>query len=83
MLTLPSTQPNGFTTQNLQNDISTFTPGSVNQWWTQTSQSSSDSLLDQPLIVVAFIIAIALGISTAAVTLSKRRKTSHSVTVPK
>ena len=74
MLTLPPVRPNGFTTQDLLNDVSTFTPDSVNQWWTQASPSSSTSFLDEPLIVVALVIAITLGISVPIVTISKRGK---------
>jgi hypothetical protein len=74
VLTLPAVQPSGFTTQELQNDVSTFTPSSVNQWWAQASQSSSNSLLDQPLIVVVIVIAIVLGIALPAQAISRRRK---------
>ena len=74
MLTLPPVQQSGFTTQDLQNDVSTFNPDSVNQWWTQTSQSSSFSFLDQPLIIMALVIAVTLGIALPIVAISNRRK---------
>jgi hypothetical protein len=83
MLTLPPMKQSGFTSQELQNDVSTFTQNSVNQWWSQTSQSSPDSLLNQPIILAGFIVAIAIGISVAATTLSKRRKNFSPVTKPK
>ncbi len=74
MLTLPPKQQSGFTKQELQNDVSTFNSDSVNQWWTQASQSSTNSFIDQPVIVMALVIAIVLGISLPASAISKRRK---------
>ena len=74
MLTLPPTQQNGFASSDLQKDVSTFNSASVNQWWTQTTQSSSNNLLDQPVIIFAIIVAIALGIAVPATAISKRRK---------
>ncbi|MGD0451412.1 MAG: zinc-ribbon domain-containing protein [Candidatus Bathyarchaeia archaeon] len=73
LLTLPPKQQSGFTTQELQNDVSTFNPDSVNQWWAQAAQLSSSSLLDQPLIVMVLVIAITLLIAAPIVTISKRR----------
>jgi hypothetical protein len=77
MLMLPVVQPSGFTTQDLQNDVSTFTPGSVNQWWTQTI-SPSNSILNQPVILVVFVIVIAVGIVIPLVAVNKRRRQGHS-----
>lgn len=74
MLTLPPAQKNGFTSSDLQNDVSSFNSASLNQWWTQTAQSSSNNLLDQPIIAFAIITAIALGIAVPATAISKSRK---------
>jgi hypothetical protein len=80
MLTLPPAQQNGFTSSELQNDISSFNSASVNQWWTQTAQSSSNSLLDDPVIVFVIIVAIALGIAIPAEMISKRRRKGRAQT---
>ena len=80
MLTLPPVQQSGFTTQDLQNDLSTFNPASVNQWWTQATQSSSNNLLGQPEIVFVIITVIALGIAVPATAISKRRKKEQTKT---
>jgi hypothetical protein len=76
MLTLPSGQQSGFTEQNLQSDISTFNPASVNQWWTQTTANTSplSELIDQPILLVVLVVAIAIVIVAIAVIIAKRRK---------
>ncbi len=77
VLELPAVQTNGFTTQDLQNDVSTFTPESVNQWWTQTI-SPSNSIQNQTIILVFFASVIAVGIVIPVVAINKRRRKGYS-----
>ena len=49
-LTLPPAQQNGFSQQDLQSDVSGFNPASMNQWWTQATNTSSLGVLGQPTI---------------------------------
>ena len=44
MLTLPSGVQAGFSTQELQSDVSAFDASSINQWWVQTVATASPTI---------------------------------------
>ena len=78
VLTLPPAQQSGFSSQDLQSDVSTLDSASVNHWWTQ-SQSSTSALslggfVNMSLIitVVAVVVVVVLA-GVGATVLRKRR----------
>ncbi len=75
VLTLPTEQQGGFSKQNLQNDVSTLNPSSLNQWWTQTTNASLLSgITNEPMIQAVIIVVIVIAIVAAISTVAKRRK---------
>ncbi len=75
VLTLPAGQQGGFSKQALQNDVSTFNPSSVNQWWTQTTSTSPlTGIMNEPIILAVLIAVIAIAIAATVSTVAKRRK---------
>ena len=74
VLTLPPAQQNGFSTQELQSDVSALNSASVNQWWTQGSAStfSLNGLTSQTVIIA--IVAVVIIIVAVAVFASVMRK---------
>ncbi|HUK85575.1 MAG TPA: hypothetical protein VLU95_06920 [Candidatus Acidoferrum sp.] len=75
VLSLPTGQQGGFTKQDLQNDVSTFNPSSLNQWWTQTTNDSLlNGVTNEPMILAIIIVVIVVAIVAAISTVAKRRK---------
>jgi hypothetical protein len=76
VLTLPAGQQNGFSSQDLQSDISSYNPASVIQWWTQATTTTSplSGILDEPIIPVIIIVVVVLVIGAGVFMVAKRRK---------
>ena len=78
-LTLPTGPQSGFSEQELQNDVTTVNPTSVDHWWSQTT-ASSNGISTQPVLLVALALIIAVAITFPAVIISKHRKKEQTQT---
>ena len=80
VLTLPPAQQSGFSTQELQSDVSTLNSASVDQWWTQGSAStfSLNGFTSQTikLTIVAAVIIIAV---VAVLTSVMRKRATRQI----
>ncbi|MGA2386548.1 MAG: hypothetical protein ABSG33_08445 [Candidatus Bathyarchaeia archaeon] len=76
VLTLPSAQQNGFTANELQSYVSSLTPSSVNQWWTQASAStfSLNDLMSQNVIIAIVAVVVIVALAAVVATVVRKRK---------
>ena len=80
MLTLPAAQQNGFTTQELQSDVSSLNSTSVNHWWTQASTSTS--ILNAPMnmsLMFAVVAIVIVAVAAVAASIVRKRKVIRQI----
>ena len=80
VLTLPAAQQNGFTTQELQSDVSSLNSTSVNHWWTQASTSTS--ILNAPMnmsLMFAVVAIVIVAVAAVAASIVRKRKVIRQI----